>query len=162
MMEIQRSQCCFNTASLVCFLLLFTVANSHLQFSSSGAAFKIMLFADLHYGKDAWTDWGPLQDVKYGLMMSKILDREIPDFVVYLGDVVTANNVATANASLYWDQAIDPTRSRGIPWAIIFGNHDDASFEWPIDWFSPTGIPQILCPSTNSAGEQEDCSFKGT
>ncbi|MCI53605.1 putative inactive purple acid phosphatase, partial [Trifolium medium] len=29
----------------------------------AGAAFKIALFADLHFGEDAWTNWGPLQDI---------------------------------------------------------------------------------------------------
>ena len=73
------------------------------------------------------------------------------DFVVYLGDVITANNIGVANASLYWDQAISPARSRGIPWATVFGNHDDAAFEWPMEWFSPPGIPQLRCPVTNSS-----------
>ncbi|PON31823.1 Calcineurin-like phosphoesterase domain, apaH type [Parasponia andersonii] len=85
------------------------------------------------------------------------------DFVVYLGDVITANNIGVANASLYWDQAISPTRARGFPWATVFGNHDDAPFEWPIEWFSPPGIPQVRCPLANSSclGEEE-CSFRGT
>ena len=73
------------------------------------------------------------------------------DFVVYLGDVITANNIAVQNASLYWDLAISPTRARGIPWATVFGNHDDAAFEWPIEWLSPPGIPQRRCPVANSS-----------
>ncbi|RZC80770.1 hypothetical protein C5167_043344 [Papaver somniferum] len=103
------------------------------------------LFSDLHYGENAWTDWGPQQDVNSDKVMSTILDHEVPDFVIYLGDVITGNNIPVANASLYWDQAISPTRSRGIPWATIFGNHDDAHFEWPMEWFSSTGIPQVQC-----------------
>ncbi|KAL8193972.1 hypothetical protein R6Q57_026214 [Mikania cordata] len=78
--------------------------------------------------------------------------KQKKDFVVYLGDVITANNFLVHNASLYWDQAISPTRARNIPWATLFGNHDDARFEWPIDWFSSSGIPQILCPSANAFG----------
>lgn len=73
------------------------------------------------------------------------------DFVIYLGDVVTANNVMVANASLYWDQALSPTRTRGIPWCTIFGNHDDASFQWPLEWFSDAGIPELRCPPVNSS-----------
>jgi hypothetical protein len=30
------------------------------------------------------------------------------DFVIYLGDVITANNIMIGNASLYWDQATSP------------------------------------------------------
>ncbi|XP_059668374.1 probable inactive purple acid phosphatase 16 [Cornus florida] len=128
-----------------------------------GAPFKIALFADLHFGEDAWTKWGPQQDVNSLKVMTTVLDKENPDFVIYLGDVITANNIPIANASLYWDQAISPTRARGIPWVSVFGNHDDAPFEWPMEWFSATGIPQLYCPATNSSysGEQ-DCRFRGT
>ncbi|XP_022882859.1 probable inactive purple acid phosphatase 16 [Olea europaea var. sylvestris] len=128
-----------------------------------GSPFKIALFADLHFGEDAWMDWGPIQDVNSVKVMSTVLDKEKPDFVIYLGDVITANNIMIKNASLYWDQAVSPTRAKGIPWASVFGNHDDASFEWPMEWFSATGIPHLHCPapSTSDAGA-EDCSFRGT
>ncbi|XP_007216019.2 probable inactive purple acid phosphatase 16 [Prunus persica] len=128
-----------------------------------GALFKIALFADLHFGEAESTDWGPLQDVNSTRVMSSVLDDENPDFVIYLGDVITANNIAIRNASLYWDQAVSPTRAKGIPWASVFGNHDDAAFEWPIEWFSAPGIPKIHCPVANSScSGEEDCSFKGT
>ncbi|XP_062115200.1 probable inactive purple acid phosphatase 16 [Humulus lupulus] len=131
----------------------------------AGGAFKIALFADLHFGENSWSDWAPLQDVASIEVMSNILGYENPDFVVYLGDVITANNIGIENASLYWDQAISPTRAKGVPWATVFGNHDDAPFEWPIEWFSPPGVPQLLCPPTNSTTScpgREECSFKGT
>lgn len=129
-----------------------------------GAPFKIALFADLHFGENAWTDWGPQQDVNSIKVMSSVLDDESPDFVIYLGDVITANNIPIANASLYWDKAISPTRARGIPWASIFGNHDDAPFEWPMEWFSSPGIPPIHCPAPNasSCSGESYCSFRGT
>ena len=73
------------------------------------------------------------------------------DFVIYLGDVITANNIMIANASLYWDQAISPAQNRGIPWASVFGNHDDTPFVWPLEWFSAPGIPQIRCPPTGTS-----------
>ncbi|XP_078159119.1 purple acid phosphatase 16 isoform X1 [Carex rostrata] len=130
----------------------------------SGSGFKIALFADLHYGENAWTDWGPAQDVKSDCVMSTVLDSEKPDFVVYLGDVITANNLAIQNASLYWDKAVSPTRKRGIPWASVFGNHDDMYFEWPSEWFSTTGIPQVNCapPSISYSTGYEPCTFRGT
>ncbi|PIA48289.1 hypothetical protein AQUCO_01400705v1 [Aquilegia coerulea] len=139
--------------------ILQKTPEKYLQLSSNGS-FKIAVFADLHYGENAWTDWGPIQDVNSDRVMSTILDKETPDFVVYLGDVITANNLPTANASLYWEKAISPTRARGIPWATIFGNHDDASFEWPIEWFSATGIPEYQCPSPTNGDEH--CGFRGT
>ncbi|KAL7197509.1 hypothetical protein ACSBR2_020112 [Camellia fascicularis] len=141
---------------------LRTTSEGYLQVLP-GAAFKISLFADLHFGENAWTDWGPQQDVNSLKVMSTVLDLENPDFVIYLGDVITANNIAIANATLYWDQAISPTKARGIPWASLFGNHDDAPFEWPMEWFSASGIPQLQCPASSSSysGEQH-CSFRGT
>ncbi|KAJ4970526.1 hypothetical protein NE237_003625 [Protea cynaroides] len=143
--------------------ILGTTDPKPLQFSSN-SSFKIALFADLHYGENAWTDWGPQQDVNSNRVMSTVLDLEKPDFVVYLGDLVTANNLAIPNASLYWDMAISPTRTRGIPWASLFGNHDDMAFEWPIEWFTASGIPQIRCPSISSCSVSGDeaCSFRGT
>ncbi|XP_006297876.2 probable inactive purple acid phosphatase 16 [Capsella rubella] len=125
-----------------------------------GSPFKMAIFADLHFGEDSWTHWGPLQDLNSVNLMSALLDSETPDFVVYLGDVVTANNIAIQNASLFWDKAISPTRDRGIPWATLFGNHDDASFVWPLDWFSSSGIPPIRC-SPASDGD-DGCAFGGT
>ncbi|XP_047330871.1 probable inactive purple acid phosphatase 16 [Impatiens glandulifera] len=140
---------------------LRTAPEKYLQLSA-GEPFKIALFADLHFGEDAWTDWGPQQDVNSLNVMSTILDKENPDFVIYLGDVITANNIPIANATSYWDQAISPTRNRGIPWASVFGNHDDAQFEWPLDWFSVSGIPTIHCNSSSSSSDDQDCSFGGT
>ncbi|KAG8372024.1 hypothetical protein BUALT_Bualt12G0023700 [Buddleja alternifolia] len=125
-----------------------------------GAPFKIALFADLHFGEDSWTVWGPRQDVNSVRVMSTVLDKEQPDFVIYLGDVITGNNIMIKNASLYWDQAVSPTRVRGIPWSSIFGNHDDATFEWPLEWFSEIGIPQLHCPAANASSAK--CSFRGT
>uniref|UniRef100_J3L7R2 Calcineurin-like phosphoesterase domain-containing protein n=1 Tax=Oryza brachyantha TaxID=4533 RepID=J3L7R2_ORYBR len=130
-----------------------------LRFASGG--FKVALFADLHYGENAWTDWGPAQDAGSDRVMAAVLDAEKPDFVVYLGDLVTANNLGIPNASLYWDRAISPTRRRGIPWSTVFGNHDDMAFEWPPEWFSPAGVPPVQCPPPTSMSIS-DCSFRGT
>ncbi|OEL37778.1 putative inactive purple acid phosphatase 16 [Dichanthelium oligosanthes] len=131
----------------------------------SGGGFKVALFADLHYGENAWTDWGPAQDAGSDRVMAAVLDAEKPDFVVYLGDLVTANNLPIPNASLYWDRAVSAARGRGVPWASVFGNHDDMPFEWPPEWFSPDGVPPLRCPppaSTTASGEDQGCSFRGT
>ncbi|VFQ92138.1 unnamed protein product [Cuscuta campestris] len=127
-----------------------------------GFPFKIALFADLHFGENSWTAWGPQQDIKSVGVMSTVLDQEHPDFVIYLGDVITANNIPTKNASLYWEQAISPTRARRIPWASVFGNHDDMPFVWPLEWFSTSGVPPVQCPQNISYPGYKDCSFRGT
>ncbi|KAG9444993.1 hypothetical protein H6P81_016333 [Aristolochia fimbriata] len=145
--------------------ILRSSSEETLRFSPDSSSFKIALFADLHYGENAWTDWGPWQDLNSDGVMSTVLETETPDFVIYLGDVITANNLPTPNASTYWDRAISSTRRRGIPWATIFGNHDDAPFEWPLQWFSAAGIPQLHCSSPHSdisGGSDGNCSFRGT
>lgn len=48
-----------------------------LQFSGS-SSFRIAIFADLHYGENAWDDWGPKQDVKSDRVQSSVLDNEKP------------------------------------------------------------------------------------
>uniref|UniRef100_A0A7N2M253 Calcineurin-like phosphoesterase domain-containing protein n=1 Tax=Quercus lobata TaxID=97700 RepID=A0A7N2M253_QUELO len=126
----------------------------------AGAPFKIALFADLHFGEATSADWGPLQDVNSTRVINTVLDGETPG---NLGDVITANNIPIANASLYWGQAISPTKSRGIPFASVFGNHDDAPFEWPKEWFPAPGIPRLIFPAVNSTHSGEEaCSFRGT
>lgn len=47
-----------------------------LRFASGG--FKVALFADLHYGENAWTDWGPRQDAGSDRVMAAVLDAEKP------------------------------------------------------------------------------------
>uniref|UniRef100_A0ACD5XFX3 Uncharacterized protein n=1 Tax=Avena sativa TaxID=4498 RepID=A0ACD5XFX3_AVESA len=134
-------------------------APAPLRFTPDGR-FKVALFADLHYGENAWTDWGSAQDDGSDRVMAAVLDAEKPDLVVYLDDQVTANNLPIPNATLYWDRVLSPTRRRGIPWATIFGNHDDMSFEWPPEWFSPAGIPPVHCPPSSTPASR--CSFRGT
>lgn len=47
-----------------------------------GAPFKIALFADLHFGEDAWTEWGPRQDLNSLRVMSSVVDTEQPGVCV--------------------------------------------------------------------------------
>lgn len=103
--------------------------------------FKIVIFADLHFGENAWTTWGPLQDLASLEVMKTVLDLEQPDFIVYLGDQLTANNLLSSNATAYWEMLTEPAASRKVPWAAVMGNHDSAPFEWEADWFGPAGIP---------------------
>lgn len=59
------------------------------------------------------------------------------DFVVYLGDVITANNLPYHDATVHWREAIGPAVQMDIPFASVFGNHDDAPFEWDPDSGAP-------------------------
>lgn len=57
---------------------LRTTPLNDLTIQPDKTTFKIALFADLHFGEDAWTDWGPLQDVNSLKAMSTLLDNETP------------------------------------------------------------------------------------
>jgi hypothetical protein len=90
-----------------------------LKFDSSGN-FKIVQFSDIQDGANT----NP-QTIE---LMNRILDREKPNLVVLTGDNVdgkckTAEDVkkAITNISV-------PMEKRSIPWAIVFGNHDDEHF----------------------------------
>ena len=51
---------------------------SGVRFKDELSPFKIVIFADLHYGEDAWTTWGPQQDVNSTNVQSFLLDQEMP------------------------------------------------------------------------------------
>lgn len=75
--------------AIVCISLLMVTAiaafaSSSLPLSNLGvgfnnkSSFKIAMFADLHFGENAWEAWGPAQDVNSTAVMSKLLDQESP------------------------------------------------------------------------------------
>ena len=76
--------------------------------------FKIVQFTDIH-----WKYGNPASD-EAGERMAEVLDVEKPDLVVFTGDVIFAK---PAREGL--DKALEATISRGIPFAVTWGNHDD-------------------------------------
>jgi hypothetical protein len=56
--------------------------------------------------------------------MNTILDNEAVNLAVLNGDLLTCEEVATANVSKYIDQIITPLKDRNLPWASTYGNHD--------------------------------------
>ncbi|MDR1414214.1 MAG: metallophosphoesterase [Odoribacteraceae bacterium] len=53
-------------------------------------------------------------------MLNKVLDEEQPDLVIFTGDVVSDT---TYQAGL--ELILAPVLQREIPWALLFGNHDE-------------------------------------
>ncbi len=76
--------------------------------------FKIVQFTDIH-----WKYGNPASD-EAGERMAEILDAEKPDLVVYTGDLIFAK---PAREGL--DKALEAAVTRGIPFAVTWGNHDD-------------------------------------
>ncbi|MCY9662608.1 metallophosphoesterase family protein [Paenibacillus chondroitinus] len=85
--------------------------------------FTITQFTDLH-----WIDGGTL-DQKTRKLMEDVLDAEKPDLVVFTGDVIYTGYVNPGNPGCEqpleaFREAVHAAETRGIPWAVVFGNHD--------------------------------------
>lgn len=87
-----------------------------LRFREDGT-FSIVQVTDLH-----WQNGAP-EDLRTSALTAEILDVETPDLVVFTGDVIAGSGCADPGWSLR--QAVAPATERGLPWALVFGNHDD-------------------------------------
>lgn len=87
-----------------------------LRFRADGT-FTIAQLTDLH-----WQDGGE-DDLATSRLGDRVLGIERPDLVVFTGDVIAGSGCADPAWALR--SAVAPATSRGLPWAIVFGNHDD-------------------------------------
>ena len=78
--------------------------------------FKIVQFTDLHQG--------PNRDKTIPLM-NKILEYEKPNMVVLTGDNIDGKCKNIADIKKAITAIAEPMEAKSIPWAIVFGNHDD-------------------------------------
>ncbi len=84
-----------------------------LTFDENGN-FKIAQFTDIHYGAE-------IEEAKESVrLIEETLDAEKPQLAFYTGDIVTKRPILQG-----WDEIIAPAVERKIPWAVVFGNHDD-------------------------------------
>ena len=88
-------------------------APAALRFRDDGT-FKIMLFADAHDNED--------MDPTTACLMEEALDLCRPDLVIFLGDNTSAGQYDKQVKAV--DALTRPARERGIPFAMVFGNHD--------------------------------------
>ncbi|OJT14478.1 hypothetical protein TRAPUB_8978 [Trametes pubescens] len=100
-----------------------------LHFSRDGK-FKIMQVADLHYsvsvGSCRDTILNPCtgSDNLTSTLLGRMLDAEKPDLVVFTGDQLNGQGTSWDSQSVLAKFSKAVTQ-RGIPWAAVFGNHDD-------------------------------------
>ena len=87
-----------------------------LRFRDDGR-FTIVQVTDAHFCDD-----GP-DDRRTLALIERALDAERPDLAVLTGDFVDGSR-ATDPARV-WRDAVAPIEARDVPWAAVFGNHDD-------------------------------------
>lgn len=87
-----------------------------LRFRTDGT-FTVVQFTDMHVKN------GEAEDNLTATLMAEVLDAEKPDFVALAGDVIDGGHCADPAAS--WQRAVAPIVERSLPWAAVFGNHDD-------------------------------------
>ena len=91
-----------------------------LKFGSDGK-FKIVIFSDVQ-------DQFPVHQRVINIM-EQAIERENPDLVVFLGDI-TEQNIKDPEIDYRRtvEQIFAPVVNAGVPYAIVFGNHDDQSY----------------------------------
>jgi hypothetical protein len=79
--------------------------------------FTIVQFTDTHFRN------GEETDAKTLALMTAVLDAEQPDLVIVTGDLLDGKKTQDPAAAIH--TALAPVAARGLPWAVVFGNHDD-------------------------------------
>ena len=97
-----------------------TEKNIPLKFSNNGK-FKIVVFSDVQ-------DQLPIHK-RVIAIMEQALEREKPDLVVFLGDQTEMNTKdPEVDFRRIIEQILAPVVSAEIPYAFVFGNHDDQCY----------------------------------
>jgi Calcineurin-like phosphoesterase len=91
-----------------------------LSFNRNGQ-FKVVQFND--------TQDGHLTDARTLEFMGRVLDREKPDFALINGDVINGSPSTSLEVYQAINNVVMPMESRGVKWALTFGNHDEDSTE---------------------------------
>ena len=89
-------------------------ADDTLRFRADGT-FKIMLFADPQDDEN-------LEQTTTAIM-EEALDKYEPDLVVFLGDNTVADGYENQKKAI--EAVTKPIVDRGIPYSLVFGNHDE-------------------------------------
>lgn len=116
MKPMKKIVCCLLAILMTAMLLPLSVSaqtSPVLRFNEDGT-FKIMMFADSQDDEN-------LEETTLQLMR-EALDTYQPDLVVYLGDNTVASGYDNQHAAI--EALTEPCVSRGVPFAIVFGNHD--------------------------------------
>lgn len=117
------------------------IANSNTELTIATETLTIVQFADLHLGE------GP-DDAKTLDLMRVIVLEEHPDFVVFTGDQVSGYAVTSEAAVMaLWREALSVPAAAGIPFATLFGNHDDQLYKSDVlawHYYANWGVAALL------------------
>jgi len=92
------------------------MGRNQLKFREDGK-FTIIQITDLHInGVD------PEKDIQSLTLIEQILADQRPDLIVFTGDVISSMDVEDQEGT--FRRAIDGAVQSGIPFAVIYGNHD--------------------------------------
>jgi len=87
-----------------------------LRFNTDGT-FTIVHFTDTQDDHEV--------DPRTVRLMEAVLDDQRPDLVVFTGDNIRSGPNTADEARAAMDAIVRPVESRGIPWLLSFGNHDE-------------------------------------
>jgi hypothetical protein len=95
--------------------------------------YKIMQVADLHFSTGVGECMDPVPEPQNGekceadprtlAFLERLLDEEKPDFIVLTGDQIFGSEAPDPQSAMY--KAVAPFIRRKLPYAMVFGNHDD-------------------------------------
>lgn len=91
-----------------------------LKFDGEGK-FRILCISDIHGGIG-------YNKKMTSLYLTNLLNKTSPDLVLMLGDIAGPGKIHIENTKQLKEMLTsftDPLTERGIPWAHVFGNHDD-------------------------------------
>ncbi len=92
------------------------IMENALQFRSD-QRFKIVQFTDIHWHN------GEEPDQQSAALIARVAKTESPDLIVLTGDILAGGGCDDAAESLR--QVVQTVEACGVPWAAVFGNHDD-------------------------------------
>ncbi len=111
-------------AAVICFFMISIMANAGndntpvmpLKFKADNT-FKVVQFTDIQDG--------PKLDPRTLKLINNVLDYEKPDLVVITGDSLDDRCKSVQSVKKAIDNIAQPMETRQIPWAVVFGNHDE-------------------------------------
>jgi predicted MPP superfamily phosphohydrolase len=113
----------FFTTAAVCLNFLSPITDGkiksnelQLKFNNDGK-FKIVQFTDTQDGANT--------DPRTITLMNNILDKEEPNLVVLTGDNIDGKCKTEEDVKKAINNIAEPMENRKIPWAVVFGNHDE-------------------------------------